>query len=154
MEIALYQPDQPQNTGTLLRLGACMSVRVHIIDPCGFPFSLKAFRRAAMDYADHVDLLRHNSFDDFLDWCKAEQKHLVLLTTKGAVPYTEATYTKDNILLLGQESAGVPDKVHEIAEKRIVIPMSPAMRSLNIAVAASMVLGEALRQTNQFHDLG
>jgi len=106
-----------------------------------------------MDYADHVDLMRHNSFEDFLGWCKDEQKHLVLLTTKGAVAYTDAAYSKDDILLLGQESAGVPDAVHQIAEKRIVIPMSPAMRSLNIAVAASMVLGEALRQTNQFHEL-
>jgi len=150
MELALFQPDQPQNTGTILRLGACMGVRVHIIEPCGFPFSLKAFKRAAMDYADQVDVIRHETFEAFWQWAADHKKSIILLTTKSAVPHTHLSYETDNILLLGQESAGVPEEIHKRIEKRVVIPMKPGMRSLNIAVAASMVLAEALRQTNQF----
>ena len=150
MELALYQPDQPQNTGTLLRLGACMGVKVHIIDPCGFAFSERALRRSAMDYIDHVDLMRHMDWEHFNQWRLENGKSLVLLTTKGATAYCDYQYQDNTILLLGQESLGAPDVVHQSCDGRVVIPMRAELRSLNIAVAASMVLGESLRQTNHF----
>ena len=150
MDLALFQPDQPQNTGTLLRLGACMGVRVHIIDPCGFAFSERALRRSAMDYIDHVDLMRHMDWEHFNEWRQENNRRLVLLTTKGATAYTDFSYEENDILLLGQESKGAPDYVHQASHGRVVIPMRKELRSLNIAVAASMVLGEGLRQTNHF----
>ncbi len=150
MDLALFQPDQPQNTGTLLRLGACMGVKVHIIDPCGFAFSERALRRSAMDYIDHVELMRHLDWDHFNTWQLENDKRLVLLTTKGATTYCDYQYSNNDILLLGQESKGAPDFVHEASSGRVVIPMRPELRSLNIAVAAAMVLGEGLRQTNHF----
>ncbi len=146
MDLALFQPDQPQNTGTLLRLGACLGVRVHIIDPCGFAFSERALKRAAMDYIDHVDLMRHLDWDHFNAWRVENARRLVLLTTKGATPYCNYQYSQDDILLLGQESQGVPEHVHAASDGRVVIAMRPELRSLNIAVAAAMVLGEGLRQ--------
>lgn len=153
MDLALYQPDQPQNTGTLLRLGACMGVKVHIIDPCGFAFSERALKRSAMDYIDHVDLMRHMDWDHFNAWRQDNDKRLVLLTTKGATVYCDYDYSDNDILLLGQESKGAPDFVHAASSGRVVIPMRPELRSLNIAVAAAMVLGEGLRQTEHFKEL-
>lgn len=150
MDLALFQPDQPQNTGTLLRLGACLGVRVHIIDPCGFAFSERALRRSAMDYIDHVELMRHMDWDHFNAWRLEHNKQLILLTTKGATPYCDHQYSNNDILLLGQESCGAPDFVHEASDARVIIPMRPELRSLNIAVAAAMVLGEGLRQINTF----
>ena len=150
IRLALFQPDIPQNTGTLLRLGACLGVGVDIIEPAGFPWSDRTFRRAGMDYLDAVDLKRHVSFDAFETWRHQDRRRLVLLSTKAAVSYVDFAYSAGDILLLGRETAGVPDSVHESADARVVIPMRPALRSMNVAVAGAMVLGEALRQTDGF----
>jgi len=150
MKIALYQPDIAPNVGTLLRLGACMNVAVHIIEPCGFPFGAKDLRRSAMDYANAVEVVRHGSWDKFLEVNGSAR--LVLLTTKTDKAYYDFTFHSDDILLLGQESSGVPAAVHERVDARVTVPMQAGLRSVNVAVAASMVLGEALRQTGSFPD--
>lgn len=129
-------------------MAACLDVRVHIIEPCGFPFGAKSFRRAGMDYIDQSNITRHKSWEDFLHW--SDNRRILLLTTKAADLYTDIRYQEDDILLLGRESAGAPDEVHDRANERILIPMVPDTRSLNIAISAAMVLGEALRQTNGF----
>jgi tRNA (cytidine/uridine-2'-O-)-methyltransferase len=147
MQIALYQPDIPQNTGTILRLCACMGVTAHIIEPAGFPISDRHFRRAGMDYLDQVDWRRHDSWARFEEWRRQEGHRLLLLTTKGATPYLDFRYQPSDILLLGRESAGVPESVAEAADARLVIPIQPGLRSLNVAMAAAIALGEALRQT-------
>ncbi len=147
MRIALFQPDQPGNVGTIMRLGACLGVPVDIIAPCGFPMSDKALKRAAMDYADHADTTIHADWDSFRSTASGR---IVLLTTRAALPYQEATFRRDDILLLGQESMGAPDHVHDAADMRVAIPTHPGMRSLNIAMATAMVVGEALRQTGGF----
>ena len=144
MRIALSQPDQAGNVGTILRLAACLGVAVDIIEPCGFPWSDRALRRAGMDYAAIVNVTRHESWAAFE---RQARGRLALLTTRGATPLPSALFAHDDILLLGSESSGVPDAVHERAELRIRIPQTPATRSLNIAVAAGIALGEALRQT-------
>lgn len=149
MQIALYQPDIPQNTGTILRLCACLGVDAHIIEPAGFPISDRHFRRSGMDYLDAVSITRHISWSHFNAWRIEQGLHLSLFTTKGATPYLEHTYTDQQILMFGRESAGVPDDVAAQADSRLVIPIRPDMRSLNIAMAASMALGEALRQTRK-----
>lgn len=151
MRLALYQPDIPPNVGTLLRLAACVNIAVDIIGPCGFPLGERALKRAGMDYLDKVTLAVHDSWDDFL---ARPPPRLVLLTTRAATPYTAFTFAPGDTLLLGRESAGVPDEVHDRAEARVVIPMTGGLRSLNVAVAAAMVLGEALRQTGGFPRLG
>ena len=148
MQIALYQPDIPPNTGTIIRMAACLDVRVNIIEPCGFPFGEKSFRRAGMDYIDQSMITRHASWDHFLD--AVSPARIILLTTKADHVYTDVAYQPEDIILLGRESAGVPDDVHQRAAKRVIIPMTPETRSLNVAISASMVLGEALRQTNLF----
>jgi len=148
MDIALYQPDQPQNTGTLLRLGACMDCPVHVIEPCGFPFSARALKRSAMDYADFVTLNHHIDWPAFEDWRKQRGRRLVLLTTKADCAYTDFTFAPDDILMVGSESSGVPGEVHAAADARVTIPMVAEARSINVAVSMAMVLGEALRQTN------
>ena len=144
LHLALFEPDIPQNVGTLLRLGAAMDVAVHIIEPCGFPFGAdKGMKRAAMDYMDHVDLTRHTSWQAF------EQNapgRLILLTTKATTPYWDFEFQPGDTLLLGRESAGVPEEVHDRAEMRLTIPMEGGLRSINVATAGAMVLGEALRQ--------
>src|SRR4051812_16262619 len=147
MRIALFQPDIPQNTGTILRLCACLNVEAHIIEPAGFPVSDRHFRRAGMDYLDQVTIVRHDSWSAFEQWRHDEGLRLVLFSTKGALPYLEFTYSASDILLFGRESAGVPDDVVAAAEARLVIPIAPGLRSLNVAMAAAMALGEALRQT-------
>jgi tRNA (cytidine/uridine-2'-O-)-methyltransferase len=147
MRIALYQPDIPQNTGTILRLCACLDVEAHIIEPAGFPTSDRHFRRSGMDYLDQVGIVRHDSWGHFAQWRIAQRLRLVLFTTKAAVPYLAQRYTSDDMLLFGRESAGVPDDVAAAADARVVIPIRPDLRSLNIAMAAAMALGEALRQT-------
>ena len=148
--LALYQPDIPQNTGTMLRLAACLGVGVDIIEPAGFDVSDRNFRRAGLDYLDSIDITRHTSWRAFEDWRREQRLRLVLATTKGALPYTELAFQRDDIVLLGRESAGVPDEVHRAADARVVILMREGLRSLNVAVAAAMILGEALRQTNAF----
>jgi len=144
MRIALYQPDIAGNTGTILRLAACLNIAVDIIEPCGFPFGDHSMRRAGMDYMDQVDYARHSSWDAFVD---TSPRRLVLLTTKAETPYTGFRFKPDDVLLLGRESAGVPDHVHQAIPDRITIPMAGHARSLNVALAAAMVLGESLRQT-------
>jgi tRNA (cytidine/uridine-2'-O-)-methyltransferase len=150
MRLALYQPDIPQNTGTMLRLTACLGVPVDIIGPAGFDVSDRNFRRAGLDYLDYADIARHASWRAFEEWRRRERLRLVLATTKAALPYTSFAFARDDIILLGRESAGVPEEVHEAADARIVIPMRPGLRSINVAVAAAMILGEALRQTAAF----
>jgi tRNA (cytidine/uridine-2'-O-)-methyltransferase len=152
MEIALYEPDIPQNTGTILRLGACLGVPVHIIEPAGFPVSDRAFRRAGLDYLDQVKIERHISFAAFDAWRKTNERRLVLLTTRGEQTYPSFAFKQNDLLLCGRESAGVPDHVRAAADASVRIPMREGLRSLNIAVALSMVLGEALRQTGRLND--
>jgi len=151
MDLALFQPDIPQNTGTLLRTAACLHVGVDIIEPCGFVFSDRHLKRAGMDYLKLAQVMRHASWQAFRTLRQGgEGRRLVLLTTKGAVPYTDYRFEPTDVLLLGSESSGVPDEVHAVVDARVTIPMAPDARSLNIAVAAAMVLGEALRQTGAF----
>ena len=150
MRIALYEPDIPQNTGTILRLAACLGLAAHIIEPAGFPVSDRAFRRAGLDYLDQVTIERHLSFAAFEAWREAAGARLVLLTTAAATSYLDHAFQSDDILLLGRESAGVPEAVHRAAQARLCIPMRPSLRSLNVAVAAAMAVGEALRQTGGF----
>jgi tRNA (cytidine/uridine-2'-O-)-methyltransferase len=147
MQIALFQPDIPQNTGTILRLCACLGVSAHIIEPAGFPVSDRHFRRAGMDYLDQVSLMRHDSWSKFEQWRNEQACRLVLFTTKGVSSYLDYRYGPDDILLFGRESAGVPAEVAAMADARLVIPIEPGLRSLNVAMAAAMALGEALRQT-------
>jgi tRNA (cytidine/uridine-2'-O-)-methyltransferase len=147
MQIALFQPDIPQNTGTILRLCACLDVAAHIIEPAGFPVSDRNFRRAGMDYLDHVALRRHDSWLKFQEWRHEAGCRLVLFTTKGSSSYLEYRYDAADILLFGRESAGVPDEVLAAADARLKIPIRKELRSLNVAMAAAMAVGEALRQT-------
>jgi tRNA (cytidine/uridine-2'-O-)-methyltransferase len=148
MQIALFQPDIPQNTGTILRLCACLNVTAHIIEPAGFPVSDRHFRRAGMDYLDQVAITRHDSWAKFNEWRQENRYRLILFTTKAAGSYLDYRYDAADILLFGRESAGVPDDVASAADARLVIPIKPGLRSLNVAMAAAMALGEALRQTN------
>jgi tRNA (cytidine/uridine-2'-O-)-methyltransferase len=147
MRIALYEPDIPQNTGTILRLAACLGAEAHIIEPAGFPVTDRAFRRAGMDYLDQVTITRHGSWDDFDSWRRRGGARLILFTTRASVSYLDHAYRDDDVLLFGRESAGVPDRVHDAADARLIIPIQPGLRSLNVAVACAMVLGEAMRQT-------
>lgn len=146
MRLALYQPDIPQNTGTILRLCACLDIEAHIVEPAGFPVSDYAFRRAGMDYLGQVTIVRHASFAVFDDWRRQAGLRLLLLTTRGAQDYRDFAYRADDILMVGRESAGVPDHVHEMADARLLIPVKDGLRSLNVAMAAAMACGEALRQ--------
>jgi tRNA (cytidine/uridine-2'-O-)-methyltransferase len=146
MQIALFQPDIAQNTGTILRLCACLGIAAHIIEPAGFPVSDRLFRRAGMDYLDHVSLTRHDSWSTFEDWRAAQGTRLLLFTTKAATDYRDFHYQTSDILLFGRESAGVTDAVVEAADARLVIPINPGLRSLNVAMTAAMAAGEALRQ--------
>jgi tRNA (cytidine/uridine-2'-O-)-methyltransferase len=147
MHLALYEPDIPQNTGTILRLCACLGLSAHIIEPAGFPVTDRAFRRAGMDYLDAVELTRHPSFAAFETWRRERGMRLVLLTTAATQSYLDHDYRADDVLLLGRESAGVPDAVHAAADVRLRIPIRPGLRSLNVAMAAAMVASEAIRQT-------
>ncbi|MBO0766060.1 MAG: tRNA (cytidine(34)-2'-O)-methyltransferase [Hyphomicrobiaceae bacterium] len=150
MRFALYQPDIAQNTGTILRLAACMGVGVDVIAPTGFDMTDRALRRAGLDYLAHVELTRHASLADFLAAQRCDGSRLVLLTTRAEMLYTSFAFQASDWLLLGRESAGVPESVHWASSARVRIPMRAGLRSLNVAVAAAMVLGEALRQTRGF----
>ncbi len=147
MRIALYEPDIPQNAGTILRLCACLGIAADIIEPAGFPVTDRAFRRAGMDYLDAVAVTRHRSWQSFAAWRSGQGHRLVLFTTAASLSYLDYRYRADDILLFGRESAGVPAEVHAAADARLTIPMRPGLRSLNVAVAAAMAAGEALRQT-------
>ena len=147
MRLALYQPDIPQNTGTILRLAACLGVAVDVIEPTGFDMTDRSLRRAGLDYLDHVSLARHESFETF---CGATNGRLILLTSHASTFHHRFKFEVGDTLLLGRESAGVPAHVHDRADARVRIAMQPGLRSLNIAVAAALVLGEALRQTGGY----
>ncbi len=147
LRIALYQPDIAGNTGTLLRLAACLGVGLDIIEPAGFDLSDRNLRRAGMDYVDMARLTRHVDFVAFEAWRLAEGRRLVLFSTAASEPYTRFAYRDGDVLLFGRESAGVPEHVHKTADARLVIPMQPGARSLNVALAAAMAAGEAVRQT-------
>jgi tRNA (cytidine/uridine-2'-O-)-methyltransferase len=150
MRIALYQPDIPQNTGAILRLAACWGLAVDIIGPMGFAWDDWRLRRAGMDYLDRVETQRHLSWSAYLAWREelplARRGRLILITTQGGVGYQEIEYQPEDVLLLGQESAGAPATVHAAANERVRIPMRPDLRSLNVALAAAIVAGEAMRQ--------
>ncbi|WP_420414133.1 tRNA (cytidine(34)-2'-O)-methyltransferase [Roseibium sp.] len=149
-DIALYQPDIPQNTGTILRLAACLNVTVHLIEPAGFPISDSALKRAGMDYLERAAMNRHINFEAFDSWRCHQNRRLLLLTTKTDLAFTDFEYQPGDILLMGRESTGVPEDIHALADGRLTIPMADGMRSLNVAVSTGMVLGEALRQTQAF----
>ena len=150
MRIALYEPDIPQNTGTILRLCACLGVEAHIIEPAGFPVTDRAFRRAGMDYLDRVTIVRHDSWDKFEAWRRREQLTLILMTTAGGRSFLDHAYRENQVLLFGRESAGVPQAVHDAADVRLRVPMAGGLRSLNVAMTVALVAGEALRQTGRF----
>jgi tRNA (cytidine/uridine-2'-O-)-methyltransferase len=150
MRLALYQPDIPQNTGTILRLAACLGVAVDVIAPTGFDMTDRTLRRAGLDYLAHVEIARHAAFADFEAARRERGSCLILLTTHAPTSYTSFSFELGDTLMLGRESSGVPEAVHAAANARVRIPMRPGLRSLNIAVAAAMVLGEALRQTGGF----
>ncbi len=159
MRLALCEPDIPQTLGAFIRLSACLGVPLDIVEPCGFPVDDKRIRRAAMDYYDLATIVRHPSWAAFRTAHRAGQPpggssgRLVLLSTAGAIPLPEAAFRADDILLLGRESAGVPAEVHDAADLRVRIPLQPGARSLNVALAAAMVLSEGLRQTKGFAQL-
>lgn len=147
LAIALYQPDIAGNTGTIMRLAACLGLTVEVIEPAGFDLSDRNLKRSGMDYLTTVTLRRHIDWHHFEDWRRQSARRLVLASTKAAEPYTDYTFRPDDILLFGRESAGVPDHVHDTADGRILIPMQPGQRSINVAMSAAMIAGEALRQT-------
>ncbi len=146
LRIALYQPDIPGNTGTILRMAACLGLGVDVIEPAGFDLSDRNLKRAGMDYAEQAVLARHVDWQAFASQASDDGRRIVLATTKAAVPYTDFAFHPNDILLFGRESAGVPDPVHEAADARILIPMRTGFRSLNVAISAAMIAGEALRQ--------
>ncbi|QWK76994.1 tRNA (cytidine(34)-2'-O)-methyltransferase [Ochrobactrum sp. BTU1] len=148
LRIALYQPDIPGNTGTILRMAACLGFAVDLIEPAGFDVSDRSLKRAGMDYLEQAALTRHADWEHFNDWRSQAGKRLVLLSTKAAIPYTEYAFQENDILLFGRESAGVPDSIQDIADARLIIPMVPGARSLNLAVSVAITAGEALRQQN------
>ena len=147
MRLALYEPDIPQNTGTILRLAACLGLEAHLIEPAGFPVSDRAFRRAGMDYLDQVTIVRHAAWAAFEAWRQAAGARLILFTTSGPLSYLDYAFRPGDVLLFGRESAGVPPAVHAAADARLTIPMKAGLRSLNVAMATAMAVGEALRQT-------
>lgn len=148
--LALYQPDIPQNAGTMLRLGACLSIGIDVIEPCGFLWDEKRMRRAGMDYLDLVDVVRHTSWGAFRQAAGAQGRRVVLLSTRASERLDHFTFRPDDIIMVGRESAGVPDAVADAADARLRIPLIPAARSLNVALAAAIAMAEALRQLNAF----
>ena len=146
VRIALYQPDIAGNTGTILRLAACLALGVDLIEPAGFDLSDRALKRAGMDYLETAALTRHVDWTAFEDQRKGSGRRLILFTTKGALPYTDFSFAPGDVLLFGRESAGMPDAVHKAADQRLLIPMPGGGRSLNLAVSVAMAAGEAVRQ--------
>ena len=149
MRIALYQPDIPQNTGNIFRLGACLGVSIDIIEPTGFIFDDKRFKRSAMDYLDHIDYKRHIDWQHFYDWKKENNFRLILMTTKSQESLYNFKFNPSDILLFGRESAGVPKNIHNIVDHRLKIPMKGGVRSINLSSSVALVLGEGLRQINR-----
>lgn len=148
VRLALFQPDIPQNLGANLRLAACLGVAVDIIEPCGFPLTDKALRRTAMDYAENAVVLRHSGWPAFRETLVANNSRLVLFTTAGSIRLDQFSFRKDDVLMFGRESAGVPEDIHSAASARVAIPLSPNARSLNVAMSAGIALWEALKQTD------
>jgi tRNA (cytidine/uridine-2'-O-)-methyltransferase len=146
LRVALYQPDIPGNTGTILRMAACLGFAVDLIEPAGFDVSDRSLKRAGMDYLEQAALTRHADWRHFEDWRRQAGRRIVLLSTKAAIPYTDYQFQENDILLFGRESSGVPDTVHDAADARLLIPMVPGARSLNLAISVAMTAGEALRQ--------
>jgi tRNA (cytidine/uridine-2'-O-)-methyltransferase len=149
LTLALFEPDIAQNAGAMLRTCACLGVSAAIIEPAGFPVSDRHFRRAGMDYLDHVAIARHASWAAFEDWRRGAGRRLALMTTKGGCDLWDFPFAPDDIIMVGRESAGVPAAVHEAADARIKIAMAPQLRSLNVGIAAALALGEAMRQFRQ-----
>lgn len=149
MRIALYEPDIPQNTGNIFRLGACLGVDVDIIEPTGFIFDDKKFKRSAMDYIDHLNYKRHLDWNHFLKWVKVNQFRLILMTTKSNKSYYDFKFQPSDILLFGRESAGVPNDIHNVVDHRLTIPMKNEVRSINLSSSVALVIGEGLRQINK-----
>ena len=147
MRIALYQPDIPQNAGNIFRLGACLGVPVDIIEPTGFIFDDRKFKRSAMDYINHIEYKKHIDWQHFYDWTKKNKFRLILMTTKTSQSFYEFEFFSTDILLFGRESAGVPENVHKLVNKRLKIPMKKNIRSLNIASSVAIILAESLKQT-------
>jgi tRNA (cytidine/uridine-2'-O-)-methyltransferase len=152
LAVALYEPDIPQNTGTIMRLAACFGLDVHFVGPASFATTERAFRRAGLDYLDHVRLVNHVTFADFETWRNAEGRRLVLLTTRAETIYTAFGFAPNDVLMCGRESSWVPDSVHTAADARVRVPLRQHLRSLNVAVSLAVVAGEALRQTGGFPD--
>ncbi|WP_321341482.1 tRNA (cytidine(34)-2'-O)-methyltransferase [uncultured Cohaesibacter sp.] len=150
IDIALFQPDIPQNTGTILRMATCLNLHVHIIEPCGFTLNDRTLRRAGMDYLERASFTKHISWNHFKDWQQESGKRLLLATTKTHASFYEMTYQDGDILLFGRESAGVPDEVHDYVTDRITIPMHEGERSLNLAISTAMITTEALRQVRSY----
>lgn len=149
LRIALYQPDIAGNTGTILRMAACLGIAVDLIEPAGFDVSDRSLKRAGMDYLEMAALTRHIDFDRFENWRQGEGRRVVLLSTRATLPYTDFAFKAGDIVMVGRESAGVPERVHDLADERLIIPMPGGGRSLNVALSAAMVAGEALRQIGQ-----
>ena len=149
MRIALYQPDIPQNTGNIFRLGACLGISVDIIEPTGFIFDDKKFKRSAMDYIDHLDYKRHIDWKHFHNWSNENKFRIILLTTKAKKSLYKFEFHSSDILLFGRESAGVPDNIHNIVDHRLTIPMQEGVRSINLSSSVALVIGEGLRQINR-----
>lgn len=148
IEIALYQPDIAANTATVMRLAACLGLPVAVIEPAGFTWSDASLKRAGMDYLDKTDLIRDSSWAAFRQ--RTQGRRLVLMTTKSALPYCDFRFAAGDVIVMGRESAGVPEEVHAAAAARLLIPMRPSLRSINVALACAMVTGEALRQLEAF----
>ena len=148
MHIALYKPDIPQNTAAIIRLSACLNLKIHIIEPCGFLLSDKRFKRVVMDYIDEKNIKFHKSFNEFLKF--KENQRIVLMTTKASISYTKFKFKENDTILFGRESAGVPERVHKLIKNRLKIPMKNNKRSLNLATAVAIVLAESLKQTKFF----
>jgi tRNA (cytidine/uridine-2'-O-)-methyltransferase len=148
IEIALYQPDIPPNAATILRMAACFGLTVRIIEPAGFLWSDPSFRRAGLDYADRANVIRHSSWSSFRT--ETQDRRLILISTKAALPYSKFTFEPNDMLLMGRETSGVPEEVHAATDARLLIPMLPGNRSLNVAIACAIVTGEALRQLDGF----
>jgi tRNA (cytidine/uridine-2'-O-)-methyltransferase len=152
LRLVLFEPDIPQNAGAMMRLCACLDVPMELVEPCGFILSDRHLRRVGMDYLDHLRMKRHRSFAAFEAWRRQAlpEARLLLLSTSGEAAYQDFAYRPDDLLMVGRESAGTPEWVHHAADARLKIALAPGRRSLNVALAAAMVLGEALRQTRQF----
>lgn len=150
MRLVLFQPEIPENTGTLLRLSACLGIKVDMIQPFGFLFSEKRLKRAGMDYIHEVSVTQHSCWKEYSLSLERQNRRLILLSSEGYCPYTTFSFLPTDALMVGKESTGVPQEIYDICDAVVSIPMRPSFRSLNVAVAASMVIGEALRQTQQF----